>query len=125
LHAAPSGTSTAAVTATVVHFHVISVAIAGQATSSAGYRVARSLVVSSAGIGTSTPSYEMRRTLQASAIGAATVVGGLQTTSASIAATVHGKYKPEHDSALIDLGNATGFGTEHASALHDLSDAGV
>ncbi len=35
-----------------------------------------------------------------------------------------GKYKPEHDSALVDLAAATGFAAEHASALRDLQSAG-
>lgn len=39
------------------------------------------------------------------------------------ASTVTGKYKPEHDSALIDIGNATGFSAEHSSALTDIGNA--
>ncbi|HTG26117.1 MAG TPA: hypothetical protein VK681_39330 [Reyranella sp.] len=38
---------------------------------------------------------------------------------------VIGKYKPEHDSAFIDVGLAHGFAAEHASALKDVGDAGV
>ena len=41
------------------------------------------------------------------------------------AVTRYGKYKPEHDSALVDLGAAEGFASEHASALRDLFDAGI
>lgn len=37
--------------------------------------------------------------------------------------TVTGKYKPEHDSALVDIGNATGFSAEHSSALTDIANA--
>lgn len=42
-----------------------------------------------------------------------------------VTSTVQGKYKPEHDSALADLGATTGFSAEHASALRDLQEAGV
>jgi hypothetical protein len=45
-------------------------------------------------------------------------------------ASRHGKYKPEHDSALADLGLAgiavfAGFVAEHVGALGDLFGAGI
>lgn len=40
-----------------------------------------------------------------------------------VVASAVGKYKPEHDSAIVDLGAAHGFATEQAGALSDIGAA--
>ena len=43
---------------------------------------------------------------------------------APAAAAYTGKYRPEWAGALADVAGATGFSSEHAGALRDLTDAG-
>ncbi len=84
----------------------------------------RSLTAQAAGISSANITATARRAVNVTIPAISAMSAAVTAPVETPAATPHGKYRPEHDSALADLAAATGFSSEHASALRDLSDAG-
>lgn len=102
----------------------IAPAVAGTSTASVSLTARRAITAQADGTSTVSVSPNARRAITVSLAGTATVATTLSSGTATTT-TITGKYKPEHDSALIDVRNATGFSPDHGDALQTIRDAGV
>jgi hypothetical protein len=82
-------------------------------------------LVTATAAGTSTVVATGTKVVAAATTTAADGTATVTVTATSQSGLLSGKYRPEHAAALVDLGDAKGFGAEHAGALSMLAEAGV
>jgi 2-phospho-L-lactate guanylyltransferase (CobY/MobA/RfbA family) len=99
------------------------VPVSGTSTVTVAIRARRAIAVSVGGTSSANLTVTARRAISVNVGGTSSVFANLDQESAAVTIPT-GKYRPEHDSALIDLNASTGFSSEHRSALSDLFDAG-
>jgi hypothetical protein len=115
---------TANVTATLGRQKAIAFTSGGSSNASVTLTARRSITVRVDAGSTVNLTANARRVIAVSVSGSSRVSVAPETVSTSTT-TASGKYRSEHDAAVMAIAGATGFGPDHAGVLRDLSDAGV